>query len=61
MLRIEDRTGTLKAGMEADMILVDGKPDQDIHALSNITMVVTDGLGIDGDVLAQKFKGRVGR
>ena len=61
MLKIDDRTGTLKAGLEADMIIIDGKPDLDIFDLSKITMVVTDGFGIDGMALAEKFKGRVGR
>ena len=30
---IDDRVGMIRKGMEADLILVDGKPDQDIGAM----------------------------
>ncbi|MGY8986289.1 MAG: amidohydrolase family protein [Sphingomonadales bacterium] len=61
MLKVDDRTGILKAGMEADMIIIDGNPDQDIHDIGNISMVITDGYGIDGLALANKYIKRVGR
>ncbi|QBX99949.1 amidohydrolase family protein [Rhodophyticola sp. CCM32] len=38
-----DRLGTLEAGKLADMIVVDGKPDQDLAALERITMTFIDG------------------
>lgn len=61
LLGIEDRVGTIEAGKEADMILVNGKPDQNIKDIANITMVITDGLGINGNMLAAHSIGRVGR
>ena len=41
--RVESLTGTLKAGMEADLIAVNGRPDEEIRALRNIDMVVKSG------------------
>ena len=61
MLEVADRTGTVRAGLEADLILVDGKPDVDITALRNLELVITDGVAIDGPKLAAKFEQRVGR
>ena len=38
-----DRLGTLEAGKLADMIVVDGKPDQDLRALERVEMTFIDG------------------
>lgn len=40
---IDNLTGTLKAGKLADIIVVEGKPDQDIHTLRNLKMVSKSG------------------
>lgn len=46
-------TGTLEVGKEADILAVDGKPDENIADLRNLTMVVKGGAlvrsGIAGD------------
>ena len=61
MLEVAHRTGAVQVGLEADLILVDGKPDLDIKALTNLELVITDGVAIDGPELAAKFEQRVGR
>jgi len=40
---VEDRLGTLEAGKLADVIVVDGDPRDDIHALSKVRMTFVDG------------------
>ena len=61
MLEVANRTGAVRVGLEADLILVDGKPDADIKELANLELVITDGVAIDGPKLAAKFEQRVGR
>lgn len=43
MLRLDQVTGRRKEGLQADLILVDGKPDEDLNALRNISMTVRGG------------------
>lgn len=43
MLRLDQVTGRMKEGLQADLILVDGKPDEDLNALRNIFMTVRGG------------------
>ena len=38
-----DTLGTLEAGKLADMLVVDGKPDQDLSALEKVEMTFIDG------------------
>jgi len=45
--RFGDRVGTLEAGKRADMIIVDGNPDENIPALSNVVEVFLDGNKVD--------------
>jgi imidazolonepropionase-like amidohydrolase len=43
MLGIADRTGSIRAGNEADLIVVDRSPLENILALQDVLMVVHDG------------------
>lgn len=43
LLGIEDRTGRIAAGFEADLIVVDGDPLEDVGAYQDVLMVVADG------------------
>lgn len=43
LLQISDRTGTIEAGKEADLILVYGNPLEDIRALQDVIMVISNG------------------
>ena len=38
-----DKLGTIEAGKLADMLVVDGKPDQDLSALERVEMTFIDG------------------
>ena len=41
--RVDETLGTLEAGKLADVIVVDGDPREDIHALSKVRMTFVDG------------------
>lgn len=43
ILHMGDRIGTLEVGKLADVIVVDGQPDQDLQALRRIDMVIVNG------------------
>jgi imidazolonepropionase-like amidohydrolase len=43
LLRADDRIGTIEVGKEASLVIVDGNPLQDIHALSAISVVMMKG------------------
>ncbi len=45
-LRIEGVTGSLVPGLSADLLVVDGSPDLDIHALRRPLLVVRQGMPI---------------
>ena len=41
--RIDSKTGTLEAGKEADLIVVDGNPIENLSALENVKMTFVRG------------------
>lgn len=43
ILGMGDRLGTIETGKFADIIIVDGKPDEDLDVLKNIETVITGG------------------
>lgn len=43
MLGIQDRTGTIGEGMEADFIVVDRNPLEDVRSLQDVLVVVSNG------------------
>lgn len=43
MLRLEDRTGSIRPGLDADLIVVEGNPLEDIRFLQDVLMVVSNG------------------
>jgi imidazolonepropionase-like amidohydrolase len=43
LLRIDGRVGTIEKGKEATLLVVDGNPLQDVHALSSISVVLMKG------------------
>jgi imidazolonepropionase-like amidohydrolase len=60
-LRVDDRVGTLAPGMQADLLLVDGKPDVDIKELGRIDVVFRNGIGYDPKRLQDAVRGTIGR
>lgn len=55
-----DKVGTLKAGKQADIIVVRGNPDQQISDIENVETVFKDGVGYDSAKLIESVKGQVG-
>lgn len=43
LLRIDDRTGHIAEGMEADMIVVPGNPLEDLQVLEDVLVVMSNG------------------
>jgi len=43
ILDMEDRLGTLQAGKLADVLVVDGKPDENLDDLAKVDLVIRDG------------------
>jgi imidazolonepropionase-like amidohydrolase len=43
LLDMEDRIGSLEPGKQADIVVIDGRPDQDLDALGNVDMVFRSG------------------
>ena len=41
------RTGALASGLDADVVLVDGRPDESIRALRNVRLVIRRGVVFD--------------
>ncbi len=56
----DDRTGSIKVGKEADLLLVDGDPEKNIGDLRHVDAVVLDGALLDGDALRKEagFSGK---
>jgi len=46
-LGLDDLVGTLEAGKEAEIIIVDGDPSQDINSLWNVDEVIFGGVIVD--------------
>ena len=43
VLRVDDRIGTIEEGKEASLLIVDGNPLEDMHALTSISFVMMKG------------------
>ena len=42
LLRADNRIGTIEQGKEASLLIVDGNPSQDVHALSSVSIVMSE-------------------
>jgi imidazolonepropionase-like amidohydrolase len=56
----DDRTGTLAAGKQADLVLVKGNPSQQIEDVENVETVFKAGIGYDSKQLIDSVRGQVG-
>src|SRR5690348_2784829 len=55
-----DRIGTLAAGKQADIVVINGDPSQNIKDIENVEMVFKDGVGYDSPKLIESVQGLVG-
>ncbi len=58
---IDDRVGTLRVGKQADLLLVNGNPDEDIAQIGRIDLVFKDGIAFDPIRLRESVRGKIGR
>lgn len=61
LLKIENTSGSIDLGKIADLLIVSGKPDQNINDIKNVEIVFRNGIGYDPKTLRQSVKGLVGR
>lgn len=59
-LGIENETGTIEAGKEADLILIEGDLSKDVSNIRKMEIVFKDGIGFDSKRIFESVKGRVG-
>ena len=59
-LGIQQRTGSIAVGKEADLIVVRGDPSTHIRDSSNVEMVFSNGILFDPKVLLAEVKGKFG-
>jgi imidazolonepropionase-like amidohydrolase len=59
-VKVDNRTGSIKVGKEADLLLVDGDPEKNIGDLRHVDQVMSDGVLMDGDALRKEagFSGK---
>lgn len=55
----ENEVGSIAVGKNADLIIVDGKPDLDISDITRVETVFKDGVGYDSQKLIRSARGRV--
>ncbi|HEX8937812.1 MAG TPA: amidohydrolase family protein [Sphingomicrobium sp.] len=60
-LGLADRTGSIAAGKNADLMIVKGNPAANINDVENVIVVFKDGVGYDSARLLQSVKGRYGQ
>lgn len=56
----EDRIGSITAGKQADLVIVDGDPLQQISTIENVEFVFKDGIAYDPAKLIDSVRGQVG-
>ncbi len=53
--------GLITAGKNADLVLIDGNPAQNINDVENVEVVFKDGVGYDSKKLFDSVRGIAGR
>jgi imidazolonepropionase-like amidohydrolase len=59
-LNASDRIGTIKAGLQADLIIIAGDPSANINEIEKVETVFKDGIGYDSAKLIESVRGSVG-
>lgn len=56
VLKIDGRTGSIQSGLEADLLVVEGNPAENISASRNIRYIFTNGKLVDRDSLTRQWR-----
>jgi cytosine/adenosine deaminase-related metal-dependent hydrolase len=59
--RLDSEKGTIAAGKIADLVVVDGNPDEDITAIGNTRLVFKAGIPYLPESLRQSVEGQIGK
>jgi len=59
-LGIENETGTIEVGKNADLVLIDGDLTKDVSAIRNMDIVFKNGVGFDSKKIFKSVNGKVG-
>jgi imidazolonepropionase-like amidohydrolase len=57
----QSRIGSIAAGKNADLVVLDGNPTANIHDIEKVEIVFKDGVGYDSAKLLESIKGRYGQ
>ncbi len=60
VLGIHDRVGTIRTGMQADLVVLNGNPLERPADIQNVVYTFRNGLGFDAEALRRSVSGRVG-
>ncbi|MBV9300972.1 MAG: amidohydrolase family protein [Acidobacteriaceae bacterium] len=60
-LRREKEIGSVRAGENADLVVIKGDPSKQISDIENVELVFKDGIGYDSQKLLDSVKGKYGR
>lgn len=60
-LGVDQEVGSIEIGKKADLILIDGRPDEDIASVQNVALVFREGVAYDPAALIDSVQGSVGR
>ncbi len=61
ILKIDDRTGSIARGKEADLLVVKGDPSVHIADIDQVTMVFSNGVAYDPSILLASVRNRYGQ
>jgi len=59
--KLDYEKGTIEAGKIADLVVVDGNPDEDIAAISNTRLVFKNGIPYLPEALRKSVEGQIGK
>ena len=59
-LGLDSQIGSISAGTQADLVILDGNPIQQIADVEKVTWVFKDGVAFDSAKLIQSVHGHVG-